>query len=158
MASIAKSVERVLMLLRTKMRERGFTQIQVQEQLGWGRSYISQLMHMEKALRFEQILSILAVIGEDPAEFFAEVYRLESSSGASMDLLSLNMEGIERREQAEELVRVILQDYQFPAVVLAMAQLLVEKGVLAPDELLPVFEKHNAFVTAAQKSKESRKQ
>ncbi len=47
----------------------------MQEALGWGRSYISQLLTKQKTLRIEQILLILNVIGVDPAEFWAEVYR-----------------------------------------------------------------------------------
>ena len=74
MDTIDREVERVLTLLRNKIRERGFTQLSVQAELGWGRSYISQLFTRQKCLRMEQVLLILGVIGVHPAEFFAELY------------------------------------------------------------------------------------
>ena len=74
MASAEKELDRVLTLLRNKIRERGFTQLEVQEALKWGRSYISQLLTKQKSLRVEQVLLILEIIGVDPGEFFAELY------------------------------------------------------------------------------------
>ncbi len=71
---VEREVDRVLTLLRNKIRERGFSQLDVQEVLGWGRSYISQLLTRQKSLRFEQVLLILSVIGIEPAEFFGELY------------------------------------------------------------------------------------
>ena len=74
MKSVAPEVDRYLTLLRNKIREKGSTQLEVQEALGWGRSYISQLVTKQKSLRVEQVLLILSVIGVDPSEFFAEIY------------------------------------------------------------------------------------
>ncbi|MCP3963609.1 MAG: helix-turn-helix transcriptional regulator [bacterium] len=74
MDTIDRELERVLTLLRNKIRERGYTQLSVQAELGWGRSYISQLLTRQKCLRMEQVLLILGVIGIHPAEFFAELY------------------------------------------------------------------------------------
>ena len=70
-----REVERVLDLLRDILRERGFTQLEVQDALGWGRSYLSQLFTRRKDLRVEQLLLILSVIGVGPGEFFARLYR-----------------------------------------------------------------------------------
>ncbi len=74
MMIVDKEVDRYLTLLRNKIREKGFTQLEVQEALSWGRSYISQLLTKQKSLRVEQVLLILDVIGVDPADFFAELY------------------------------------------------------------------------------------
>ena len=74
MVTVQPEVDRYLTLLRNKIRERGYTQLQVQEALGWGRSYISQLLTRQKALRIEQVLLILSVIEVDPREFFGELY------------------------------------------------------------------------------------
>lgn len=74
MLTVEPEVNRYLTLLRNKIREQGFTQLQVQESLGWGRSYISQLLTKQKALRVEQVLLVLSVIGIDPREFFQELY------------------------------------------------------------------------------------
>ncbi len=75
MMRVQRELDRALTLLRNKIRERGFTQLEVQEALGWGRSYISQLLTKQKSLRIEQVLLILNVIGVDPSEFFGELYR-----------------------------------------------------------------------------------
>lgn len=74
MISIDRELDRYLTLLRNKIREKGYTQLEVQEALGWGRSYISQLLTKQKSLRLEQILAILSVIGIDAKEFFGELY------------------------------------------------------------------------------------
>ncbi len=74
MGHVNKALDRILTLLRNKIRQQGFTQLEVQEELGWGRSYISQLLTKQKSLRVEQVLLMLKVIGVDPASFFAELY------------------------------------------------------------------------------------
>jgi transcriptional regulator with XRE-family HTH domain len=75
MATADRELDRVLTLLRNKIRERGFTQLEVQEALSWGRSYISQLLTKQKSLRVEQVLLILEVIGVEPGEFYGELYQ-----------------------------------------------------------------------------------
>jgi transcriptional regulator with XRE-family HTH domain len=72
-----REVGRFLTLLRDKMRKQGYTQLEVQEHLGWGRSYISQLVTDQKGLRVDQLLCILFVIGVEPGEFFQELYPSE---------------------------------------------------------------------------------
>ncbi len=74
MISVERELNRYLTLLRSKIPERGFTQMEVQDALGWGRSYISQLLTKQKALRLEQVLLILKVIGVEPRAFFAELH------------------------------------------------------------------------------------
>ncbi len=75
MRIVDRDIDRVLKRLRQAILERGYTQLEVQEVLGWGRSYISQLLTKQKTLRIEQILQILNVIDFDPADFFGEIYR-----------------------------------------------------------------------------------
>ncbi len=72
MRQVEAEVDRYLTLLGNKIRGRGFTQVEIQDALGWGRSYISQLVTKAKALRVEQVLLILNIIRVDPAEFFVE--------------------------------------------------------------------------------------
>ncbi len=74
MQDLSREVNRYLTLLRNKMRDKGFSQLEVQDALGWGRSYLSQLMTRQKKLRVDQVLAVLDVIGVTPAEFFAELY------------------------------------------------------------------------------------
>lgn len=83
MDTVQHELDRVLMLLRNKIREQGFTQLQVQEKLDWGRSYISQLLTKQKSLRVEQVLRILDVIGVEAADFYHELYRFPRGDAGS---------------------------------------------------------------------------
>ncbi len=74
MMNVQHDVDRYLTLLSNKIREQGLTQLEVQKELGWGTSYISQLVTRQKKLRIEQALAILDTIGVEPAEFFADLY------------------------------------------------------------------------------------
>ena len=75
MRPVEKEIDRILATLRNRIRERGYTQMEVQEVFGWGRSYISQLLTQQKTLRLDQVLQILNVIGVDPADFWGEIYQ-----------------------------------------------------------------------------------
>lgn len=83
MINAQEEVDRMLITLRNKIRERGFTQLKVQADLKWGRSYISQLLTKQKSLRVEQVLQILDVIGIEPAEFFAELFKWPGEEGGA---------------------------------------------------------------------------
>ena len=74
MIDVEKGTEAVLNLLRHKLEESGFTQREVEQKLGWGRSYISQLFGRTKHLTIEHVLLILSTIGVDHGAFFAELY------------------------------------------------------------------------------------
>ncbi len=112
-------VDRALTLLGNKIREQGFTQLRVQECLGWGRSYISQLLTKQKALRFDQVLLILHVVGADPAEFFAELYRLPPAADADDQALSDTAESIAEQRR----------------LLVGMVNLLLEKKIITPEDL-----------------------
>ncbi len=75
MRIVDRDLDRILVLLRNRIRERGFTQLEVQEHLGWGRSYISQLVNRQKSLRVEHVLLILNVLDVKPEDFWAEIYQ-----------------------------------------------------------------------------------
>ncbi len=81
MRTVERDLDRVLTLLRNRIRERGFTQLEVQEAIGWGRSYISQLVTKQKSLRVESVLMILNVIDVKPEDFWAEVYQFGPFGG-----------------------------------------------------------------------------
>jgi transcriptional regulator with XRE-family HTH domain len=72
--TIDRDIDRILARLRDVIREQGYTQLEVQEALGWGRSYISQLVTRQKTLRMDQLHEILHVIGVKPEDFWGEVY------------------------------------------------------------------------------------
>ncbi len=132
MKIVDKEVDRVLTLLRNKIREKGFTQLEVQEALGWGRSYISQLLTKQKSLRVEQVLLILSVIGIEPAAFFAELYYAPQAMGAvgggppwSPPAPPLRRVGEEEPGSFKEM----------QALVRGLVWILVEKDLIDMDEL-----------------------
>ncbi|MEM6455591.1 MAG: helix-turn-helix transcriptional regulator [Acidobacteriota bacterium] len=100
-----KELERTLTLLRNKIRERGYTQLGVQESLGWGRSYISQLLTRQKSLRMEQILLILDAIDVAPADFFRELYQISGT----VDHTSDQQELLDTFRDARNMLRALIQ-------------------------------------------------
>ena len=129
MADVNREIDLILTLLRNKIRERGFTQLEVQAALGWGRSYISQLFTKAKTLRVDQILLMLNVIGVHPAEFYGELYRRPretaawepTDAGAATDRESID----DLRHSSQEL----------GAVMRGLLALLIDKGIITPSEL-----------------------
>ncbi len=121
MRTVEPEVDRFLTLLRNKIREQGFTQLEVQQALGWGRSYISQLLTRQKALRVEQVLLILSVVGIDPREFFQELYGVDLYRGAGPP--RQQAEG----EAAGELQREV-EDLR--SLVHGLADLLLGEGLI----------------------------
>ncbi len=106
MVTIEHEVDRYLTLLRNKIRERGFTQLEIQEVLGWGRSYISQLLTKQKAIRVEQVLLILSVIGVEARVFFTELHG--ASPGVGVDRIQYPMSSDEpSRQQLEEMTSLL---------------------------------------------------
>ncbi len=126
MRTVEPEVDRFLTLLRNKIREQGFTQPEVQQALGWGRSYISQLLTRQKALRVEQVLLILSVVGIDPREFFQELYGVDLYRGAGPP--RLQAEG----EAAGELQREV-EDLR--SLVHGLADLLLGEGLITAGDL-----------------------
>ena len=131
LTTVEEQTIKALALLQSLIKEQGFTQLEIQNLLGWGRSYISQLMTRQKGLRFDQILSILGVIDVEPAEFFAQLYRIPLQT-ASLQ---------EHREEALKMVETIASDFETPEVVQGLAQLLVEQGLLRSTDVLTAIEK-----------------
>lgn len=141
---VEKELDRILTLLRNKIRERGFTQLEVQDTLGWGRSYISQLLTKQKSLRVEQVLLILSVIGVDPADFFSELYHF-----VPMDLSIRNLDeyaerprvrpmrgmgfGLGMRSRREDADHLNVNEVR--GMLHSLVQLLVDKQVIEDDEL-----------------------
>ncbi len=128
MINVEPELDRYLTLLRNKIHDKGFTQLEVQEVLGWGRSYISQLLTKQKNLRLEQILAICSVIGIDAKEFFAELYE-----GAPRFRVAQrrphgdrNLAGASNTEQQLEKLKPLLE---------GLAELLIDKGLITADEL-----------------------
>ena len=128
---IENEVDRILKLLREKIRDQGFTQLRVQEALGWGRTYISQLFRKQKSLRFDQILQILHVIEIDPVEFFLEFYRLPTRDIEGLlpvrygtRTIYLPTEDVESTHAVDDL----------HTMMSGLVQLLIQKNVIENDE------------------------
>ncbi len=136
MRTIERELDRVLTLLRNKIRERGFTQLEVQEALGWGRSYISQLLTKQKSLRIEQVLLILNVIGVDPGDFFGELYHFATAGGGSGGprYRSFPRGDAFERDAAgtDELTRSF---DELQSLMRGLVRLLTSKGLVEADEL-----------------------
>ncbi len=138
MRTIERELDRVLTLLRNKIRERGFTQLEVQEALGWGRSYISQLLTKQKSLRIEQVLLILNVIGVDPGDFFGELYQFPAGGdlGGAPGYRRYPAAGAFDQgagsEGGEELTRSF---EELQSLMRGLVRLLTSKGLVETDEL-----------------------
>ena len=133
MREVEAEVDRILTLLRNTIRERGFTQLEVQDALGWGRSYISQLLTKQKSLRVEQVLLILQVIVVDPAAFFGELYaKPGAGDGAPRPRGNLRFELVPKPAPPSG------EEREFEKMVEMLRGLvgaLAEKRILTPDEL-----------------------
>lgn len=136
---VEKEIDRMLTLLRNKIRERGFTQLEVQEALSWGRSYISQLLTKQKSLRVEQILMILDVIGVEPSEFFGELYRLPGADPGVRnfdDYLDRSRTASPDGGPPSGTVDEVRRGHdEIRTMLRAVVRLLVRKNVLNVDEL-----------------------
>ncbi len=77
MRKVDRDIDRIVSHLRDVIRISGYTQREIQDVFGWGRSYISQLLTQQKNLRFEQIQMILNVINVKPEDFWGEIYRFK---------------------------------------------------------------------------------
>ncbi len=116
---VQQEIDRALTLLKNEVRARGFTQREVQTALGWGRSYISQLLTRQKTLRLEQVLLILRVVGGDPAKFFAELYPLQPAATA------VGHQPADMAESAAEL----------HCLLVGTLDLLIEKKLISAEDL-----------------------
>ena len=134
-ADVEADVERCLTLLRNKIREKGFIQTQVQEALGWGRTYISQLFRKQKKLKVEQVLLILDVIGVEARDFFAELYLSPRRGPFWARRLTEPSEG--RRPEVDELC----------GLVEVLLEVLLEKRILTRRELQEATERAAATST-----------
>ncbi len=141
MITVERELDRVLTLLRNKIRERGFTQLEVQEALGWGRSYISQLLTKQKSLRIEQVLLILNVIGVDPSAFFSELYHFGDREGASgtfpMPYSSGHgLQGYDPGNSGSQAGALLEGNFdELRSLVQGLLKLLADKGILGLSEI-----------------------
>ena len=138
MITVERQLDRVLTLLRNRIRERGFTQLEVQEALGWGRSYISQLLTKQKSLRIEQVLLILNVIGVDPSDFFGELYHFpRQTAGFQGGGFRQYATGSEIADGGSSGPPAELRsDFgELRALLRGLVRLLTDKGLLQRDEL-----------------------
>jgi transcriptional regulator with XRE-family HTH domain len=114
-AEVEREVARLLQLLRTKIHENGFTQVEIQKRLGWGSSYVSQLLRRAKTLRLDQALAILGVLGVGPAEFYAELYAPAWAAWRFERLLAGGQEAL---------------------LIRAVCRVLTAKGMISEEEVL----------------------
>ncbi len=105
----------MLALLVEKIHEQIFTELEVEEVLGWNRHHVHELTAGRKRLRVEDVLAVLGVIGVEPGEFFAELYGLPSRPR------SLYAEIAELSALADDLANLLVENGRITAGELARA-------------------------------------
>lgn len=81
-------VERVSEALRDAIRRKKTSLRQVEQVLGQGRGYLSQLLGGNVDIKLKHVFGILAVLGVDADEFFGNVYGRSDPVGAVRGLVS----------------------------------------------------------------------
>jgi transcriptional regulator with XRE-family HTH domain len=74
--------QRLIELLRAKIRDSGLSQREVARRLGSQADYVSQLLRGNLDLKLRQVYEILSVVGIPPAAFFAELHPVLALEGA----------------------------------------------------------------------------
>ncbi len=104
-----------LTLLGKKIREQSFTELEIEDVLGWDKGHIRQLNAGLKGLHFDEVLAILQVIGVEPAAFFAELYGMPPRDPAPQ------VEVAELTAMADGLVNLLVRNGRITAGELARA-------------------------------------
>jgi len=149
MINAQEEVDRMLLMLRNKIRERGYTQLKVQADLKWGRSYISQLLTKQKSLRVEQVLQILDVIGINPAEFFSELFKWGPDEGGPARSSYANdpVHELEMRRKLDHL----------QASLEGLVRILVNNDIIAANESAAIFDGTAVAAEPPSKAKKRKK-
>ena len=137
MRQVEAELDRYLSLLRRVIRRQGYTQLEIQEILGWGRSYISQLVTRQKSLRVEHVLLILKVVEVDPKDFFSELYVRQEAPGVAAGPAPAAAEP----RQVDGLLREIEEQRKLLQV---LVELLVEKRVIDGGELMTAVQRESS--------------
>lgn len=98
-ASAQKVIERTVELLKSWIvsSQPKWSQRQIEVALGWGRGYLSQVFTGRIAMKMEHPLLVLAVLGRDSGEFFAELFdsgAKAEADGTDADAADLVQEGV----------------------------------------------------------------
>lgn len=80
----------VLDLVGKKIRERGFTELEIEEALGWDPRRIRRLTLGLQRPCVDEVLSILGVIDVAPEAFFAELYGMPAGEGPQAEIAELS--------------------------------------------------------------------
>jgi transcriptional regulator with XRE-family HTH domain len=70
---VAEQVMAVARLLKRTIAGAGLTQRDVERRLGWGEGYVSQILRGRVGFKFQHCFAILAALGIEPREFFAQL-------------------------------------------------------------------------------------
>jgi len=87
-SDVEVEVERVCESLREAIRRKKSSLRNVEQALGQGRGYMSQLLGGNVDIKLKHIFKVLAVIGVEPDEFFLNVYSRSDPVGAVRGLVS----------------------------------------------------------------------
>ncbi len=73
--SYLEHVRHMAKQLQAAIRASGWTQNRVEQELGWGQGYLSQLIRGSFELKVRHVYQVLELIGWDPRVFFRDLYR-----------------------------------------------------------------------------------
>lgn len=152
-----EAIERTLQQLRSLIYQQGYTQLKVQDALGWGRTYVSQLLRQQKSLRLDQVLQILQVIEVPPADFFFQLYGLPEGPPDRLEALRREApptraapwrDSVGWTEGASATASVASGEpsgneiLRLPRVLSALVELLEAKDLVCRGELARILENH----------------
>ncbi len=119
MSQVEQELEALRKTIDTLIRKSGFTQQQLEEAIGWGRSFISQMVNDRKELRVEPILRILEKLGMTFSQFCALHFQwkgLEEVEDPAVTALDRRLDELQR-------------------FTLALAEALVARNLIAANEI-----------------------
>jgi transcriptional regulator with XRE-family HTH domain len=123
---VEEQVERLRRALRHRIRDAGVSMREMEDRLGMGRDYLSQLLRGSMDLKAKHVLGVLAELGADPGEFFAELFP---------STLALHLD---QARQDEEFI-AIRQDISIE-VIRNIVRTLRERGFISAEEAARLLE------------------
>ncbi len=123
MSVAERNLNRMLAGLGAVIDRSGFSHGEIEESFGWRAGRTEKLLCRRESIDMGEVVAILHVIDVEPADFFGEVFRPEPS-------------GTARHSSAKKALSVDVGFFQRrQALVLGLLVVLLDKGVLAIDEL-----------------------
>ncbi len=132
--AVDESVAPFLTLLGEKIRQQGFTELEVEEALSWDPSHIRQLASELEGLRVAEVLQVLGALGVEPSALFTKLYGTPPEAEApGTDVMRAEI--AELTALVDTLVHLLVRNE-----VVTAGELMRAVAVRAGEPLLPVAE------------------